>query len=244
MVERRRLEVLCIQETKWKGDRARTMTGGYKLLHAGGDGRSNGMGIIVSEEISKTVVRVERWKRRIVMAWLIIRKQMMCVMSVYGPRTGRMEAEKEEFRDALEKMMGLVELEVMLCIAGDFNAHVGVVEPGEEEIVGRYGWGARNREGRVLVELVARNELAVASSFSQKRESHKITHRSGEHKTELDLVIVRKQQLWKIKDCKAVAGEPVTLCVCRRRNKLRLWAAGLLSGGGAKTTSLLNTRSG
>ena len=25
MMERRRLEVLCIQETKWKGDRARTM---------------------------------------------------------------------------------------------------------------------------------------------------------------------------------------------------------------------------
>ena len=182
MMERRRLEVLCIQETKWKGDRARTMMGGFKLLHAGGDERSNGVGIIVSEEISKTVVGVERWKGRIMMAWLIIRKQMMCVMSVYGPQTGRMEAEKEEFRDALERMMGLVELKVMLCIAGDFNAH-GVVEPGEEEIVDRYGWGARNREGRALVELVARNGLAVASSFIQKRESHKITFRSGQHKT-------------------------------------------------------------
>ena len=42
-MERRRLEVLCIQETKRKGNRARTMMGGYKLLHAGGDGRSNGV---------------------------------------------------------------------------------------------------------------------------------------------------------------------------------------------------------
>ena len=156
------------------------------------------------------MVRVERWKGRGVTAWLMIRKQMMCVISVYGPRTGRMEAEKEEFMDALERLMGLVDLEVMLCIAGDFNAHVGVVEPGEEESVGRYGWGARNREGRALVELVAGNGLAVASSFFQKRESHKITYRSGQNKTELDLVIVRKQQLWKIKDCKAVPGEYVT----------------------------------
>ena len=76
------------------------------------------MGIVVSEEISKTVVRVERWKQRIVMAWLMIRKEMMCVMSVYGPQTGRMEAEKEEFIDALERMVGLVELEMMLCNAG------------------------------------------------------------------------------------------------------------------------------
>ena len=58
MMERRRLEVSCIQQTKWNGDRARTMMGGCKLLHEGGDGRSNGLGIIVSEEISKTVVRV------------------------------------------------------------------------------------------------------------------------------------------------------------------------------------------
>ena len=107
----------------------------------------------------------------------------MCVISVHGPQTGRTEAEKEEFMDALGRMIGLVELEVMLCIAGDFNAHVGVVEPGEEESVGRYGRGTKNREGRALVELVARNGLAVASSFFQKRESHKIKFRSGQHKT-------------------------------------------------------------
>ena len=94
-----------------------------------------------------------------------------------------------------------------LCFAGDFSAHVGVVEQGEEECVGLYGWGERNREGRALVELVARNVLAVASSFFQKRESHNITYRSGEHKTELDLLIVRKLQLWNIKGCKTVAGD-------------------------------------
>ena len=55
MMQRRRLEVLCVQETKWKGDRARQMAGGYKMMHAGGDGRSNGVGVIVSEEISMKV---------------------------------------------------------------------------------------------------------------------------------------------------------------------------------------------
>ena len=34
------------------------------MLHTGGDGRSNGVGIIVNVEISKEVVglRVERWR--------------------------------------------------------------------------------------------------------------------------------------------------------------------------------------
>ena len=64
------------------------MVGGRKLLHAGGDGRSSGVGIVISEEISKEVVRVERWNGRIIMAWAMIRKQLVCVMSVYGPQTG------------------------------------------------------------------------------------------------------------------------------------------------------------
>ena len=32
------------------------MVGGRKLLHAGGDGRSSGVGIVISEEISKEVM--------------------------------------------------------------------------------------------------------------------------------------------------------------------------------------------
>ena len=41
-------------------------------------------------------------------------------------------------------------------------------------------------------------------------DSHKITHRSGRRKTEFDLLVVRQQQLGRVKDCKALAGEYVT----------------------------------
>ena len=96
MMHRRRMEVLYVQETKWKGYRARQMAGGYKMMHAGGDGRSNGVGVIVSEEISREVVRVERWNGRAIEVWTIVQKQLMCVISVYGPQTGRTEAEKQD----------------------------------------------------------------------------------------------------------------------------------------------------
>ena len=58
---------------------------------------------------------------------------------------------------------------------------------------------------------MARNGLAFVGSFFQKRESHKITYRSGHHKTELDVVLVRKEQLWKNKDGTAIAvGDTTT----------------------------------
>ena len=56
------------------------------------------------------------------------------------------------------------------------------------------------------MQLMTINGLVFVGSFFQKREIHKITYRSGHHKTELDLVLIRKQQLWRTKDCKAIAG--------------------------------------
>ena len=50
----------------------------------------------------------------------------------------------------------------------------------------------------------------VAGPFSHKKQSHKITYRSGWHKAELDLLVVRLQQLRRVKDCKALTGEYVT----------------------------------
>ena len=54
-------------------------------MHAKGDGRVNGMGIIVSEEISKEVIRAERWEGQIVLLWFVINGQMVLIMSIYEP---------------------------------------------------------------------------------------------------------------------------------------------------------------
>ena len=49
VMQRRRSEILCVRETKCKGDRARRLVGGCKMLNAvRGDERSNGVAIIVS----------------------------------------------------------------------------------------------------------------------------------------------------------------------------------------------------
>ena len=41
-------------------------------------------------------------------------------------------------------MVGLLQAEVMMCITGDFNGHVGTAETGEEESVGGFGWETSN----------------------------------------------------------------------------------------------------
>ena len=91
------------------------------MLHAGGDGRSNGVGIVVNVEISKEVARVERWQGRTIAVWVMVRQQMVCVIYVYGPQTGRTEAEEKASREEVDRLVGFSEGQTMLCIAGNFK---------------------------------------------------------------------------------------------------------------------------
>ena len=68
-------------------------------------------------------------------------------------------------------MAGLGDGQTMLCVAGDFNAHIGVVEPVDEASIGRFEWGTRNREGRYLVEMLRKNGLAVSGMFFQTAQN-------------------------------------------------------------------------
>ncbi|KAI5100255.1 hypothetical protein C0J45_9241 [Silurus meridionalis] len=65
MMERRKVDILCVQETKWKGSKARNIGGGFKLFSYGVDGKRNGVGVILKEEYSKSVVEVKRVSDRV-----------------------------------------------------------------------------------------------------------------------------------------------------------------------------------
>ena len=65
MMERRNVDILCIQETKWKGSKARNIGGGCKLFYNGADGRKNWIGILVREELAKSVLEVKRVSDRL-----------------------------------------------------------------------------------------------------------------------------------------------------------------------------------
>ena len=61
MINKRRVDILCVQETRWKKDKAKELGGGCKLLYSGADenGRS-GVGIVLNSKMKEELVKVER----------------------------------------------------------------------------------------------------------------------------------------------------------------------------------------
>ena len=57
---RRKVDIACVQEVKWKGSKARNMAHGYKLFYHGDTSNRNGVGIILQEERTKDILEISR----------------------------------------------------------------------------------------------------------------------------------------------------------------------------------------
>lgn len=103
MMERRKVDILCVQETKWKDSKARNIGGGFKLFYHGMDRKKNG--IILKEENSKSVLEVKRVSDRIMSVKLEIEGVMISVISSYVLQVGYEMYEKEEFCSKLDEVV-------------------------------------------------------------------------------------------------------------------------------------------
>ena len=102
MMERRNVDILCLQKTKWKGSKTRNIGGEYKLFYNRADGRKNGIGIVVKEELTESVLEVKRASDRLMVMKLEVKMLILNIVSAYAPQVNNSMEEKNYFWE--EKM--------------------------------------------------------------------------------------------------------------------------------------------
>ncbi|KAK3551534.1 hypothetical protein QTP70_017336 [Hemibagrus guttatus] len=219
MMERRKVDILCVQETRWKGSKARSIGAGFKLFYYGVDSKRNGVGVVLKEEFVKNVLEVKRVSDRVMSLKLEIEGVMLNVVSGYAPQVGCELEEKERFWSELDEVMESIPTGERVVIGADFNGHVGEGNTGDEEVMGKFGVKERNLEGQMVVDFAKRMDMAVVNTYFQKREEHRVTYKSGGRSTQVDYILCRRGNLKEISDCKVVVGESVArqhrMVVCR-----------------------------
>ncbi|KAK3552447.1 hypothetical protein QTP86_011718 [Hemibagrus guttatus] len=234
MMERRKVDILCVQETRWKGSKARSIGAGFKLFYYGVDSKRNGIGVVLKEEFVRNVLEVKRVSDRVMSLKLEIEGVMLNVVSGYAPQVGCELEEKERFWSELDEVMESIPTGERVVIGVDFNGHVGEGNTGDEEVMGKFGVKERNLEGQMVVDFAKRMDMAVVNTYFQKREEHRVTYKSGGRRTQVDYILCRRGNLKEISDCKVVVGESVarqhrmvvcrmTLMVCKKkRSKIEI----------------------
>ncbi|KAK3544402.1 hypothetical protein QTP86_010538 [Hemibagrus guttatus] len=155
MMERRKVDILCVQETRWKGSKARSIGAGFKLFYYGVDSKRNGVGVVLKEEFVGNVLEVG------------------CELE-----------EKERFWSELDEVMESIPTGERVVIGADFNGHVGEGNTGDEEVMGKFRVKERNLEGQMVVDFAKRMDMAVVNTYFQKREEHRVTYKSGGRRTQ------------------------------------------------------------
>ena len=242
-LEKRKVKICCLQETRWKGEGAIvlvTENTKYKLWWSGGEKALNGCGCMIEEEFADKVVEVKRVSDRLMMIKLIVGKSLVNIISAYAPQVGRSQEEKDKFWDKVCELMEGIKDSEMIVLGGDLNGHVGRRSDGYEGVHGGHGYGERNAEGETILEFCVATEMILCGTQFQKENNKLISYSSGGCNTTVDYLMVRERDRGRVADAKAFPGEEIVaqhrLMVCdlnvkrravrreKYRPKMKLWS--------------------
>ena len=143
-MRRMKVEVMGVAETCWqesgtissqipkeKKNRKDTDTDtevgwdSYRAFYSGGDKNRRGVGLIVAEEVLRSVMMVEPISERIIIMRLMMMPTNVLIMQICAPCEDEEEEEKDQFYERLDQTLREYKKgRECLVVMGDFNAKV------------------------------------------------------------------------------------------------------------------------
>ena len=225
-ITRRNIDLCCVQEVRWRGASARHIIGKdsrYKFFWVGNNQGTSGVGVLLAEKWVDKVYDIKRVSDRIMLIKLLVGEVVLTVLSVYAPQTGLEESTKDAFYNSLQTVISELPDKEIVIPCGDWNGHVGREAAGYEGVHGGSWYGECNADGDRVLEFAVANDFVIGNTFFVKRDSHLITYQSGNAKTQIDFILLRKRNLKMAKDIKVIPSEECVpqhkLLICELRLK-------------------------
>jgi hypothetical protein len=109
----------------------------------------------------------------------------------------------------LDSLVSSVSISEKLFIREDLNEHVGSTRVGFDGVHGSFGYGSRNQEGEDILNFALAYDLIVANTLFRKGVSHLVIFSSGQHCSQIDFILTRREDRHACLDCKVIPGECV-----------------------------------
>jgi exonuclease III len=166
---RRRVNILCVQETKWKMQKAKEVEDtDFKLWYTGNTSTKNGVGIVLDKSLNDGVVDIKRQGDKIILAKLLVGDLIFNVISAYSPQIGLNESVKMQFWEELDALVSSVPISEKFFIGGDLNGHVGSTRVGFDGVHRGFKYGSRNQEGEGILNFVLAYDLIITNTLLKK----------------------------------------------------------------------------
>ena len=179
----------------------------YKFFWTGHESGLGGVGFLITETLADKVLSVTRTNHRLMSIRVLVEDKIVHLLSIYAPQTGRAQLEKDSFYNILSDCILAIPSTEYLVVGGDFNGHVGRKATGFNGIHGGHGYGTLNDDGNRILDLCAATSLSITNTFFKKPDSHTITYRSGDTRTQVDYILTRQSNLKHVLNVKVIGSE-------------------------------------
>ncbi|XP_041973390.1 craniofacial development protein 2-like [Aricia agestis] len=197
-LENVKYDILSISEIRRVGEKI-TELNEYILYHKGETPGQRGVGFLIKMAMKNYIQELIGVSDRIVILNINLPryKKPWTIIQTYAPTEQAPESESDAFYCTLSDIIKQYHNNFII-VMGDFNAQVGCREPGEELILGKYGYGKRSANGHRLIELLLQNNLTLLNTVFKKDLKTKWTWLSpdGKYKNEIDFVITNKPKFF------------------------------------------------
>jgi hypothetical protein len=147
---RRRVNILYVQETKWKGQKVKEVKDtGFKLWYTENMSTKNGVGIVLDKSLKDGVVDIKLQGDRIILVKLLVGDLVFNVISAYVPQIGLNESVKMQYWEELDALVSSVSMSEKLFIGGDLNGHTGSSRVDFDGVHGVSGMEVGTKKGMV-----------------------------------------------------------------------------------------------
>src|SRR6218665_3525325 len=203
-----KLDILGLSEVRWKegGD---FTSDGVRVIYTEGKGGQSGVAILLEERIAKCVIRTESYKDRLLMVMIKAYPVDIVVMQVYMPTGASEEEEVDSIYEVIEEKLSNIKGSEYTIVMGDWNATVG--EGGEENYIGKYGLGKRNKRGQKLVDFCKRQKLIITNTWFQQEKRRRYTWKvpGDGARYQPDYIMVKERYRNSVKKAKTLPGADI-----------------------------------
>jgi hypothetical protein len=204
------VNILYVQETKWKGQKAKEVEyTGFKLWYTENTSTKNNVGIVLDKSLKDGVVDIKRQGDMIILLKLFIGDLVFNVISAYAPQIGLNESVKMQFWEELDVLVSSMSISEKLFIGRDLNGHVCSTIVGFEGVYGGFRYGSMNQEEEGILNFALACDLIIANTLFRKRVSHLVTFSSGRYCSQINFILTRRGDRHACLDCKVIPGECV-----------------------------------
>ena len=228
MMRRRKVDILCMQETRIKQSPHYMTDEGFLVISSGptGDGGEYaGVGFIIAPWARHAVYGFVQLSSRVACLKLKVRNGKIALISAYAPHSGRAYDERQNFHAQLDRAYQRTSVNGPRIVFGDLNARLHTCLPGEGDVIGDFVFRtgraveelSSNRE--LLLELCTSHSLAVANTFMDTPLEGQLAYRnlgvpSMEAVTparfgQLDLLFMPPDELHRVENVRSYRSEPL-----------------------------------